>query len=672
MGCSASKPALSESVRDGTWYSKHVQNQGGDVPMHFDKVVSNDYNISKKKIGSGMQGSVYEGTSKSDSGVKVAIKETHIGAMNSNSGERRKEAYAELETLSRMRHPNIVRLIAAYQTSSELQLVMEKIDGKGLISYLVECDEKLASGAQTEKEQKEEKFALMRQLCDAVAHVHARNVCFRDLQPENVMITNQEPRQVKLIDFGRAVVLKRKDHMEGDLQPMGTSLFQAPEVEKRWEYGQASDMWAVGVFLYLLISNKMPFSRTVEGVYAVLRGSYEPFDETFNKQARDLVSKLLVVNPNSRMNAAQVNQHKYLRKFVHMKEGYQKAGTNVSRERDILVPAPMQKDVERSLLALEETKDITKECVTILCELSAQDVATLRRWLNMSSEKSVHEGKANPVGMNLKKNRRREDGDEDEIEDGNSSNEGTRTSNGSFSWNDDSTHRGNASAKGSGLAHLAHSFRRSLDDDPEARSFIGLAHEQGLSSLDELITACVASGLFATADQLVELESKVLAKRKSKIGANEATKITSSKNAQETIRNTVLVRHGDLLRLVETTQLEHMKEASFNIGDNESNSSSSATLIESSSFYADAKKKISPEQRPSRDATGSLEGSLRGGNSFRKPRGGMPATLNRKLEEIKRDVSFDNIAGASGGNARALVRNFSSGSLLAHSESNEE
>ena len=172
---------------------------------------------------------VYGGTSRTDPMVRVAIKETHIGAMNSN-GERRKEAYAELETLSRMRHPNIVGLIAAYQTSSELQLVMEKIDGKGLISYLVECDEKLESGAQTEKQQREEKFSLMRQLCDAVAHVHARNVCFRDLQPENVMVTNQEPRQVKLIDFGRAVVLKRKNQMEGNLQPMGTSLFQAPEV----------------------------------------------------------------------------------------------------------------------------------------------------------------------------------------------------------------------------------------------------------------------------------------------------------------------------------------------------------------------------------------------------------------------------------------------------------
>ena len=709
MGICASSPKSSfllgksngdESARDGkTWYSKHVQREGSEVNMYFDKVVSEDYVISKKKIGSGMQGSVYEGTARGEKdsfkGEKVAIKETHIGAMNKNSGERRKEAYAELETLSRMRHPNIVQLIAAYQTSSELQLVMEKIDGKGLISYLVECDEKLASGAQTEKEQREEKFSLMRQLCDAVAHVHARNVCFRDLQPENVMITNQEPRQVKLIDFGRAVVLKRKDHMEGNLQPMGTSLFQAPEVEKRCEYGQASDMWAVGVFLYLLISNKMPFSRTVEGVYAVLRGSYEPFDETFNKQARSLVSKLLVVNPSSRMNAAQVNQHKYLRKFVQMKEEYQKAGTNVSRERDILVPATMQKDVERSLLALEETKDITKECVKILCELSVQDVATLRRWLNMSSEKSVHEGKAN-VGLNveLKKNGNRRSREEDaehkenrdESEnDGGSSNEGSRTSNGSYSWNDDSTHRGNAKLGTGGLEHLAHSFRKSLEEDPEARSFIGLVHEQGLSSLDELITACVASGLFKTADQLVELESNVLAKRRNRFGGeNEMTKITSSKNAQETIRNTVLVRHGDLLRLVETTQLERMKEASFSDdADNGSsplkNSNSSApaiTMESSSSFYNEAKKKISPE-RLSRDGTnpaqqppGSLEGSLRGGNSFRKPRGGMPATLNRKLEEVRREASLDNLA--AGGNARALVRNFSSGSLLAHSESNEE
>ena len=169
------------------------------------------------------------------------------------------------------------------------------------------------------------------------------------------MVTNQEPRQVKLIDFGRAVVLKRKNQMEGNLQPMGTSLFQAPEVEKRWEYGQASDMWAVGVFLYLLISNKMPFSRTVEGVYAVLRGSYEPFDGTFNRSTT-ILSKLLVVNPSSRMNAAQVNQHKYSEEVRGHERRIQECRNEREPREGHFSAGEWQKLVERSLLALEETE----------------------------------------------------------------------------------------------------------------------------------------------------------------------------------------------------------------------------------------------------------------------------------------------------------------------------
>jgi len=658
MGCAQSSTAnggggQTESMRDGSWYKKHVQEQSSSgAPMFFDRIASQDWKIVKK-IGSGMQGSVYLAKNKENEEEEVAVKETHIGTMNS-SGDRRREAYAELEALSRMRHPNIVRLISAYQTSSELQLVMEKIEGKSLISYLVECDLKLERKLQTEKEQREEKFQIMRQLCDAVAHVHARNVCFRDLQPDNVMITNKEPRQVKLIDFGRAVVLKREAMMESNLQPMGTSLFQAPEVEKRAQYGQASDMWAVGVFLYLLISNKMPFSRTVEGVYAVLRAAYEPFDDTFNKQARDLISKILVVNPAVRMNAAQVNQHKYLRKFdKDLKEKYQKSITNVSRERDILVQSEFQKDViERSLKSLEEKKDIIDQCCTILCDLTPQDVATLRRWLNMSSEKSVHEGKFGIASSKQQQQQQRR-AEEDDKEGKNINNSDNNSDNNShkssdFSWNDDSTHRG-----GVGLAHLGNSFRKSLDEDGEERSFIGLAHEQGLCSLDELITACVASSFFTTADQLVEIEAKVLSKR-NKVVAGDVSQITHSKNAQEAIRNTVLIRHSDLLRLVETTQLERMKEESFHGGMNHFNHDDNNHR--SSPPEAKTKKKTNSSQdNMVRNAShNSLEGSLRGGNSF-KPRGHMPSVvLNKKLEDVR----------GKSEEAAAMVRTASSGSLL--------
>jgi len=109
-----------------------------------------------------------------------------------------------------------------------------------------------------------------------------------------------------------------------------------------------------------------------------------------------------------------------------------------------------------------------------------------------------------------------------------------------------------------------------------------------------------------------------------------------------------------------------MKQASF--GGNGSSTIASGTL--DPAFYTEAKKKISPE-RLSRDNAGvqqpsSLEGSLRGGNSFRKPRGGMPTTINRKIEEMKREESLDKMA--SGEREREMVRSASSGSLLAHSD----
>ena len=114
MGICASSPSKSflvgksggdESARDGkTWYSKHVQREGSEVNMYFDKVVSEDYHISKKKIGSGMQGSVYEGTARGEKdsfkGEKVAIKETHIGAMNKNLAAKERSVRGVRNTLS--------------------------------------------------------------------------------------------------------------------------------------------------------------------------------------------------------------------------------------------------------------------------------------------------------------------------------------------------------------------------------------------------------------------------------------------------------------------------------------------------------------------------------------------------------------------------------------------
>ena len=177
--------------------------------------------------------------------------------------------------------------------------------------------------------------------------------------------------------------------------------------------------------------------------------------------------------------------------------------------------------------------------------------------------------------------------------------------------------------------------------------------------MDELITACVASGLFSTADQLVELEKKALAKRRTnnKRSANEA-QITSSAHAQKAIKNTVLIRHNDLLRLVETTQLEQLKEESFQDGNQFAIALSPAL----------SKRSSSRENILLKNAGGSRDGSLRGGNSYLQPRGGIPgipggvasSMRNRKVEEVKTSSPSEAL--------KAMVRSASIGSLLGASD----
>ncbi|ABO98220.1 predicted protein, partial [Ostreococcus lucimarinus CCE9901] len=276
--------------------------------VDFNARFADEY-VVREKIGVGQQGTVYL-CEDAETGTTRAMKETHIGVFGANA--KRREAYCEIELLSQMRHPNVVRMVKAYQTSAEVQVVMEHAGRDTLLTYLVALDD--AEG-MTEEEKMHIKHELIRQLVDAVAHVHSRDVVFRDLKHENVMVTSDDDlrnAQIKLVDFGRAASLRREDRLNNQ-PPLGTSLFQAPEVEERREYGQAADMWAVGVFVYFLVTGQMPFEHTVAGLYKVLRGEYEPMEESINKHARNLVAKLLVLDPAKRINAAQASTHRFLR-----------------------------------------------------------------------------------------------------------------------------------------------------------------------------------------------------------------------------------------------------------------------------------------------------------------------------------------------------------------------
>lgn len=211
---------------------------------------------------------------------------------------------------------------------------------------------------------------------------------YRDLKPANVMVSSAKPRKLTLIDFGRATHLDRQDRLERQA-PLGTSLFQAPEVEQRGKYGQQSDMWAVGVIIYLFVSGRMPFQHSVAGLYKVLAGNYEPFDETFSAEAKDMVSRLLVVDPDRRLNAAQCTQHQFFSK------------TGLSAAKRVMAKLPRSvRASEGCIAALELHKTIvTRTCHLLASKLDAEDLMTLRQWVAMSAEEmSAHGAVGGAVG----------------------------------------------------------------------------------------------------------------------------------------------------------------------------------------------------------------------------------------------------------------------------------
>jgi len=608
--------------------------------MEYNASVYDTYDVVEK-IGVGQQGTVYRARERA-SGQTVAMKETHIGAFGANA--KRREAYCEIETLGKMKHPNVAMLIKAYQTSAEVHVVMEYCGENTLLSYLVALDD---ASWVTEKEKGELRHALTRQIVDAVAHVHSKDVVFRDLKHENVMVMHDDKLRnvvVKLVDFGRAASLRRGDRLNNQ-PPLGTSLFQAPEVEQRREYGQAADMWAVGVFVYFLATGKMPFEHTVAGLYKVFRGEYEPMDDTFSRHARDLVSKLLVVDPSKRINAAQASTHKYLRQefesHVHVSEG------------DALrVPLNMVQEAKKQLRALVMQESLERHTVGLLAEkLSPDDLKMLQRWLVMKAERSVHRGSANlrlapkvhdeeaRTGMSPEASTREGHQYADEVKahialntlykelanaSGSNSlessfHDGRITKAQSFSNLSEALSKcvededaataskissansvptnlkkkvspGKQSAEKGRLSTVSTaSLEKALEEDEEEptgyseRSFIGFAHATGMCTVDELISACISAGLPAVAIELQAVRDKLKEERKEKL----KTLGTDSQTQESSVLlDIMLFRHEDLLSKVENIQLERMKDLSVRHGDASAFEGTAASSLANNKAFA--------------------------------------------------------------------------------------
>jgi non-specific serine/threonine protein kinase/serine/threonine-protein kinase len=213
-------------------------------------------------IGSGGMGDVYRARRIDAQYEKeVAIKLVPTGLPAAFVLKRMR---AERQILARLDHPNIAQLIDGGATEEGLPyLVMDLIDGLPLDRY---CEEHQLSVRK--------RLQLFRDVCSAVSHAHQHLIVHRDLKPPNILVTADG--SVKLLDFGIAKLLQPDFGPVREAQTV-TSVntltldFASPEQVLGKTITTASDVYSLGVILYLLLTRRMPYLTNMEPLHEAIR-----------------------------------------------------------------------------------------------------------------------------------------------------------------------------------------------------------------------------------------------------------------------------------------------------------------------------------------------------------------------------------------------------------------
>ncbi|XP_051467858.1 serine/threonine-protein kinase DCLK3 [Apus apus] len=214
---------------------------------------------------------------------------------------------SEILIIRSLSHPNIVSLIEVYETEAEIYLILEYVPGGDLFDAIIE----------SVKFTEHDAAVMITDLCEALVYIHSKNIVHRDLKPENLLVQHNADKSttLKLADFGLA-----KQVTKPIFTVCGTPTYVAPEILAEKGYGLEVDMWAAGVILYILLCGFPPFrsqERDQEELFKIIQlGHYEflsPYWDNISAAAKDLITRLLIVDPQKRYTARQVLQHPWIR-----------------------------------------------------------------------------------------------------------------------------------------------------------------------------------------------------------------------------------------------------------------------------------------------------------------------------------------------------------------------